>query len=71
MTLQDLQTLYDTLVSNLGTVRVEYQGRMIEYSSGDARIKELQRLQSEIADLTRQASGSPGGRCTYGSFNRG
>ena len=80
MTLEEAIAQRDAILANLGISRSMYQGRSIEYPVGDARLKELEYLDSLIS-----AGGSSSGsttpvstpasqtvtRCTYAKFNRG
>lgn len=70
MTLDQLNTLRDQLIKNAGVVRSQYQGRMIEFSAGDQRAKDLAVIDAEIARVTDVISGKPTSRCTLATFRR-
>lgn len=80
MTLEEAIAQRDAILENLGVSKSQYQGRSIEYPTGEARIKELAYLEDVISRGGTEAAGSGGGgstgsqtttRCTYGSFKRG
>ena len=72
MTLPEAQARYDAILRTLGITETEFQSRRMQYSSGDARIKELAFLKEEMDRLAQQASGnSSTSRCTLATFRRG
>jgi hypothetical protein len=73
VTLAEAQVQYDSVLKSLGFTETEFQSRRLQYSSGDARLKELAFLEDLITKLTAQQSGSSssGTRSTFAKFNRG
>ena len=73
MTLADAQTRYDSILKTLGITETEFQSRRMQYSSGDARLKELMYLEEKITQLQNQQSGASTmqSRCTLATFRRG
>jgi len=69
MTLDQAIAQRDEILSSMGVQRSQYQGRMIEYPTGDARLKELAYLEELIDKL--QATGGNPTRCTLATFKRG
>ena len=72
LSLSDAQARYDAILKTLGITETEFQSRRMQYSSGDARLKELAFLEEKIEQLTAQASGSTTtrSRCTLATFRR-
>jgi hypothetical protein len=68
MTLLDLQSKRDKLLAQLGVTAVQRENYRIDFSSGDARLKELALLDDEIDKLT---SATPKTMTRFTSHSRG
>lgn len=73
ITLEQAQAQADAILQSLGIARTQFQQRLIDYSTGDARLKELAYLQDLIASLASPtvAGGGARSRCTFATFSRG
>lgn len=70
MTLIELQAKRDEILSTLGMTAAEYQSRRLQFSSGDARLKEIAFLDEQIQDATDAGTTIPRTRCTLATFRR-
>jgi hypothetical protein len=77
MTPEETLAKREQILANLGIRRSVYQGREIEFSTGNDRKIELAMIDSEIESNEASASGPLSSTprqsvsCTYASFNRG
>jgi hypothetical protein len=71
ITLEQAQSQADAILRSLGISRTKFQQREMDFSTGDARLKELSYLLDLIENLTAAPTQSQRTRCSYASHNRG